>query len=326
MDAKTILVTGIGGNVGQGILRNLISSGYPIRLIGTNISSFTAGNHWVDKFYLLPFAYDINYIQAVKEIVEKENVDLIIPSTDYESYHLAQRQEEIGCLLAASDPDVCEIYLDKYLTYKQHLNYNIPFAKSCLPSEFSNQYIKALAKPRKGRGSRGLLFNVKDTTALSDTEYVVQEQVEGREITTAVYRRYHDSKIHGVITMERLLDNGATVYCKVIKEYDEVLKAIAQQMCASLPGLKGSFNIQSIVTKEQTIVPFEINCRISGTNSIRAGFGFEDVLYTVEELLWNIKPSTIKLTQGMAYRYLSDVIYPSVNGLKGDKTDNFIEF
>ena len=40
MEKRTVLVTGIGGNVGQGILRNIRSLNLPIRLIGTDIIDF----------------------------------------------------------------------------------------------------------------------------------------------------------------------------------------------------------------------------------------------------------------------------------------------
>ena len=74
--------------------------------------------------------------------------------------------------------------------------------------------------------------------------------------------------------------------------------------------LRGAANLQSIVTKEGEIYPFEVNCRISGTNSIRANFGFKDVQYTLEEYLYKQEPSPIQLSKGVAVRILMDVIYP----------------
>lgn len=324
METKTILVTGIGGNVGQGIIRNILGTGYPVRIIGTNITAFSAGNHLVDVFYKTPFGYEPDYITVIKHIVEQEKVDLIIPSTDFESYYLALA--ELPCKVSGSSAEVSGIYLDKYLTFLNHKKTGIAFAESCLPSEYKVQFAKALAKPRKGRGSRGLIFNVTDISLLIDEEYMIQELHTGTEITTAVYRRYSDGEVHGLITMERSLENGATTYCKVVDEYDKQVWEIVKAMCNNQSGLKGAFNIQSIVTKDGKIVPFEINCRISGTNSIRSGFGFKDVQYTIEELLWNIKPEKPQITKGIAYRYLADVIYPDASTLKGNNFDKFKVF
>jgi carbamoyl-phosphate synthase large subunit len=323
LETKTVLVTGIGGNVGQGIIRNILSTSYPIRIVGTNISDFSAGNHLVDSFYKVPFGYDANYIPIIKEIINKERVDLIISSTDFESYFLALNKNDINCQIAGSEIDASEIYLDKYLTYIHHKSANIPFAKSCLPSEFKGQFSKSLAKPRKGRGSKGLIFDLKVVSGLSDEEYMIQEMHTGIEITSAVYRRYKDGIIHGIISMERSLENGATTYCKVTRKFDAQVLKIAQDMCEKTPGLKGAFNIQSIVKNNDEVVPFEINCRISGTNSIRAGFGFKDVNYTIEELLWGFEPLRPIIKEGLAYRILTDVIYTDSENLIGNNQDEF---
>jgi carbamoyl-phosphate synthase large subunit len=111
-----------------------------------------------------------------------------------------------------------------------------------------------------------------------------------------------------------------------VEEYDTQVLKIAQAMCDNNPGLKGAFNIQSIANQNGEVVPFEINCRISGTNSIRSGFGFKDVQYTIEELLWNKEPLKPLITKGVAYRILTDVIYTDVESLKGNNTDKFILF
>lgn len=326
MEAKTVLVTGIGGNVGQGIVRNILETKYPVRIIGINITDFSAGNHMIDTFYKVPFGYDPQYIPIIKNIIEKEAVDLILPSTDFEAYYLALAQSELSCTVAGSAFETGEIYLDKYITYQNHKEAGIEFAESCLPSEFTGQYKRALAKPRKGRGSKGLIFDITDTSGLKDDEYMVQDMHSGREVTTAVYKRYSDGALHGLITLERSLENGATVYCRVMDDYDDKITAIAEKMCKKHSGLKGSFNIQSIITDSGEVIPFEINCRISGTNSIRSGFGFKDVQYTIEELLWNISPVTPQITKGEAFRFLTDVIYPDANNLKGNNSDNFKVF
>lgn len=324
MVTRKVLVTGIGGNVGQGILRNIKHTQYPITIIGTDISKMSAGNHLVDVFYEVPFSYEEKYIDTIVEIVLKEKVDLIIPSTDYEMFYLSIHQNSFSCKIASSGPLPAKIYLDKYLTAQYHKEKGIPFVESCLPSLYNGQYDNAIAKPRKGRGSRGLIKYLKSTDGLSDEEYLVQRLCDGIEITTAVYVSYKTGKFHGLITMERSLENGATTFCKVIKEYDCEMEKIAFEMI-KCSNLKGAFNIQSMVTNNGKIFPFEINCRISGTNSIRSHFGFTDVKYTLDELLYDQLPETVKILTGTAYRYLADIIYPA--GISsGNNMDNFILF
>ena len=307
MEEKTILVTGIGGNVGQGVLRNIRSTKPEIKIVGTDISSFTPGNHLCDITYLLPYAYTENYIAEIKKIIIAERVDLIIPTTDYEVYYLSLNKTEIGTKVAASESSIALKYLDKYLTYLHHLENDIPFAKSWLPSTYDGSCNSVILKPREGRGSRGVQINPPSIKDFNDT-YMVQPLHIGVEITTAFYVK-RDGTLHGLFTMERELNNGATSKSKTTKKYDIELEKIISKMI-ECGGLYGSINLQSIVDENNCVIPFEVNCRISGTNSIRHNLGFQDVKYTIEEYVFGLNPSPIKAIEGIAIRMLTDIIYP----------------
>lgn len=311
MEKRTVLVTGIGGNVGQGILRNIASLNLPIRLIGTDIASFSPGNHLCHQSYKVPYSYDENYIPTIQSIIESEKVDLILPSTDYEVYYLSENKSKLNAKVVASDANTAKIYLDKYETYLYLSQNKIPFAKSWIAREYDFSEKEIIAKPREGRGSRGIILNPENPTQLPE-DYMIQSLHRGIEITTAVYVT-KEGKLHGVFTMERSLTNGTTTESKVVFQYDEIVSKMAQKMI-DLGGLVGSFNIQSIVTSSGEIVPFEINCRISGTNSIRHNLGFQDVKYAIQEYLLNEKPDNPKPMEGIATRILMDVIYPNAKG------------
>lgn len=310
MEAKTVLVTGIGGNVGQGILRNIASLNLSIRLIGTDIASFTPGNHLCDAAYKVPYSYDESFIPTLQNIIDKEKVDLVLPSTDYEVYYLSQNAEKLNAIVVASDAKTAKTYLDKYESHVYLSQNNIPFAKSWLTGDYDFSEKEIIAKPREGRGSRGILLNPENPNQLPNG-YMIQPLAKGIEITTAVYVT-KQGKLHGLFTMERSLTNGTTTESKVVFQYDDRMTVIAEKMIA-LGGLVGSFNIQSIVTTEGEIVPFEINCRISGTNSIRHNLGFQDVKYAIQEYLLNEAPDEPKPIEGIATRILMDVVYPNTS-------------
>ncbi|MFD0962622.1 ATP-grasp domain-containing protein [Pseudofulvibacter geojedonensis] len=310
MEEKVVLVTGIGGNVGQGIIRNIRSLSYNIKIIGTNVIAFTEGNHLCDATYITPYAYDDGYVDSIVKIVKKEIVDLILPSTDYESYYLSKFINKIACTVVTSPFSTLEVYIDKYKTYNFHKQNNIPFAQSVLPSHYKGEFNECIAKPREGRGSRGIEINPKQYNYL-DKDYLIQELHRGKELTTAFYVT-KDNELHGFISLERSLSNGATKQCEVVTEYDDKIKNILLKIINCID-IKGSANMQFIVTDKGEIVPFEINCRISGTNSIRHNFGFQDVKYTLQEYLYKEKLDLPKITKGKAIRILMDVIYPDLN-------------
>ena len=120
MEEKTILVTGIGGNVGQGIIKNIRSLDYQFRIIGTNTLSMSSGNYLVNEFYEVPYSFDeTNFLSSIRQIVENEKVDLIIPSTDYEMFVLSNSLFE-NVTIASSGKKASSIYLDKYDSFLHH--------------------------------------------------------------------------------------------------------------------------------------------------------------------------------------------------------------
>jgi carbamoyl-phosphate synthase large subunit len=320
---RTVLVTGIGGNVGQGILRNIRKLGLPIRLIGTNTEPVSSGNHLCDRVYAVPWGYDPGYADAVRRIALKENVDLIIPSTDYESYHLALARRTLP-RVASSSARVNRICLDKWETSRVFLRASIPFAETFLPSGYGGQFAEIVVKPREGRGSRGLVMDPARVDTFPDT-YVVQRRYQGKELTTGFYVT-RKGDLHGQITFERVLYSGLTGRCSVTDRYDTGIVRIIGAMIKAIP-VRGSINIQSIATSDGQIIPFEVNARISGTNSIRSHFGFDDVLYTLEEYLYGRRPSAVRVRKGSAIRVIMDVIYPGVElSHISDSTDEHFIF
>jgi len=307
MEAKNILVTGIGGNVGQGILRNLRVSGYSLRLVGSNVSKTSAGNHLCDKIYELPYARDEAYIPAVQELCDTEDIHLIIPSTDYESLCLARHRDKLP-EVAACPYETVLTFTDKLETYRYLSHRDIPFAECCPPSEYQGQFESFIVKPREGRGSRNLHFNPARWDGFPDEEYTVQKLHLGKEITTAFYVDLTGNLV-GHISLLRTLVNGATVFCRVTHACDREIERIIREMMAALE-IRGACNIQYILDEQGQLHPFEINCRISGTNSVRANFGFNDTVWTIEERLYGKSIDKPEIRSGAAYRILMDVIFP----------------
>ena len=315
--SKCVLITGIGGNVGQGIVRNILSFGYNVKIIGTDIEAVTGGNHLCDKVHKVPFSTAPGYISSIVKICKKEKVDMIIPSTDYEIYFLAKAVDKLP-LLASSDEDTAYIFLNKYKTWLEFKKLSIPFAETTLPSLYNNEFEEIIVKPIEGRGSRGIHFNPAHPKEFSDN-FIIQKLYKGTEITTAFYVT-KQKRLLGHITLEKTVFHGVTKLCEVIFDYDKKIEKIIKKIVKNFR-IKGSCNIQSIVDEKDNIIPFEINCRLSGTNSIRGHFGFEDVRYTLDEYLFNKRPKRPIVKKGAAVRLLMDVIYSGV-GLKKikDKT------
>lgn len=303
---KSIIVTGIGGVVGQGILRNVRAMGMDIPVIGVNVDRVSAGNHLCDHVHEVPYAYDDGYIEAMQRVEREHGAGLILPSTDYEAYHLALHQADFLGKIAVSPAETVAFCLDKYVNFQRFSEAGVRFAASFLPSEYQGQFAKTVVKPREGRGSRNIHVDPPAPEQFDDS-YVVQEYLDGPELTTTFYV-CQDGSLHGFITLQRQLELGNTSRCEVVDDYDAELGELLKRMLQAFP-FRGSCNIQSRVTSHG-VVPFEINCRISGTNSVRSQFGFPDVAYAVRELLLGEPLPPPRISKGSALRIMMDVIYP----------------
>ena len=169
-----------------------------------------------------------------------------------------------------------------------------------------NEFENYIVKPREGRGSRGISINPKLPDSFSD-EYMIQSLHEGVEVTIAFYVNKYNN-LHGFVTQERTLEAGATKNSKITKKHDDIVLPVLEKIIAVTP-IQGSANLQAIITDERQIFPFEVNCRISGTNSMRSQFGFKDVKYTLQEYLYNKKPDKAEIKEGVATRIVMDVIF-----------------
>lgn len=307
--SATVVVTGIGGNVGQGILRNIRRRFPDLRLVGTNNEAFSGGNHLCDAVYAVPFGDSEAYLPAIADIVARESAALIVPATDLEAHHLSVHRAALPAAVAVSPAESTALFLDKWRTAEAFARHGIAFAASCLPDEYCGQFPRVLAKPRAGRGSRGVVRDPERPDAFA-ADHVLQELLDGPELTTAFYVTRAGALL-GQLTMERRLANGATERCRVTHDHDAEIESIVRAMVAHFP-LVGSINVQSIVVAGSP-VPFEVNARISGTNSIRWQFGFDDVTWTIEEWLHGGTPGPPRITGGTAVRVLTDVVYPELD-------------
>jgi len=325
MDAikQNILVTGIGGVVGQGVIKNIRRSFPNFAVFGTDTNPFSTGHFLCDDVKEVPEGNDPDYIQAIKELCSQWSVCLVIPGTDLEMLLLKKHEKQLSCPVAGSPFETVKFCYDKWLCYEALQSRNIPFARSFInDSDIPKHLSQLIAKPRKGRGSRGIIINPKKIGSLLERDYLIQEFWEGIEITTAFFVN-RENKVLGEITFKRDLVHGNTTFAEVTFEHRTEINKIIHALIENY-SFRGSLNIQSIVTKNGEIVPFEINCRVSGTNSFRYHFGMKDIEYTIQDYLMpEIELQEMTITKGCVVRHINDVVYPGIE-LKNIKNKNDI--
>lgn len=282
--SKVVLITGIGGDISQGVATILKESRSDLRLIGVDIHDEHGGRMFVNEFYLVPKASDPGYLDAIKDIVRKCSVDMVIPMSEPElavTRPFAELAPGVKWITAGDH--VVRTGLDKLETMRALTDLGLPVPWTKPVTDGPPITFPCILKNRSGSGSRAVftVTNEEDVDYLAKRypDAIYQELLEpaDREVTCAVYRR-RDGEVSSLLMLRRLT-GGFTGWAKVIDD------AETSQMCERIAeglDLRGSMNIQLRLTENGPRV-FEINPRFSSTVLMRHKIGFSDVLWALDE-------------------------------------------
>jgi carbamoyl-phosphate synthase large subunit len=283
--SKIVLITGIGGDISQGVATILRECRPDLRLIGIDVHSQHGGHRFVDFFTTVPSASDAGYLEAVRAVVIDHSVDVVIPMSEPELAALHPFAELApGVRWISAGPHVVEAGLDKLETARALAKMGLPVPWTIPVDEGGPAAIPCVLKNRFGSGSRAEfgVENDEDVVYLAKRypEAVFQEMLlpANREVTCAVYRA-RDGRI-STLQMLRRPTGGFTGWAKVIDDPE------ASKMCEQIAeglDLRGAMNVQLRLTDSGPRV-FEINPRFSSTVLMRHRLGFTDVLWALDEV------------------------------------------
>lgn len=310
---KTIAVTGVGGGVGQSILKSLKNSGY--RIICMDADSLAVGLFAAEQAYLIPYASDVNFISRVLEICVEESVDLLFPGMDAELMVFATNVDRfinIGTKVVVSSPQVVAISDNKQLLYDRlhKLGINVPFTASVDDYFIHNGSFPLIIKQKVGGARSKNVFLVKNEEEWGSlfkkihsdkSNYIAMEYVEGDEYTCGSVNL--NNECYGVIVMRRILRDGDTHKCFV-----ELNHIVESEVLRVLDAIKpfGACNVQ-IRVKGNVPYVFEINARCSGTTAARTLSGFNEPLMIADFLLFDIHPEYL-IKEQTILRYWNEIV------------------
>jgi carbamoyl-phosphate synthase large subunit len=170
----TVLVTGAGSLLGQGILRALRASSLRLRIIAVDPNALSAGLYWADAAHLIPTATEPGYLPSIGAIFAQEKPDAVLIGTDVELGVFAEHRErierEFSTHVIVSDPQVVAIADDKWKSYEFFKANGFDCPESCLPGDEDELIAKVdfplIVKPRVGARSVGVEL-VRDRQELS---------------------------------------------------------------------------------------------------------------------------------------------------------------
>jgi carbamoyl-phosphate synthase large subunit len=114
----TVLVTASGAPGTAALLHSLSENGErAVRLVGTDMSERSIGRHLCDAFHLVPAGSDPGFAAAIRELVEREAVDAVLPQSSFDLQGLAAHRDEFPVPVLVSAPDTITRSNDKAETY-----------------------------------------------------------------------------------------------------------------------------------------------------------------------------------------------------------------
>ena len=287
----TVLVTASGAPGTAALLRALRTNGERgVRIVGIDMSPQAIGRQFADRFYVVPPGRDPGFVDAVLDIVRRENIDVVLPQSSFDLLTLAEARERfMATTVLVSPPEAIRTANDKAATYAllERLGLRAPAwrkvagarALSLAAQELGYPELAICFKPVFSSGSRG--FRVLDATVdrakqlfeerpgnlamrLGDVlellpdeggpDLLVMELATGRERTVDGIARSGQVVLGHAKTRESMRA-GLAMYFETLN--DHWLLEVAQRIVAEL-GIEYFFNIQLV--GEHVI---EINPRIS---------------------------------------------------------------
>lgn len=283
---KTLLITGIGGDIGQSIARIVRDVRPGWRILGVDVHARHAGSLVADACEEVAYASDPSYPADLARIVDEHRVDLCLPTSEAEIAVLAGMEaDRIGtALVVGICRPVVEVGMDKLATAEFIRSLGLP-APWTLPASVDSlpESYPCIYKPRRAAGSKGVVLcqdRVEAGLLAERTQAAVfQEYLEpaDKEVTCAVFRDRRGTTT--VLPMLRQLAGGLTAWAQVIDAPEAVCqcKALADAL-----ELRGPMNVQMRITAHGPRI-FEINPRLSSTVYMRHLMGFQDLRWLLDD-------------------------------------------
>lgn len=302
----TVGVTGVGGGVGQSILRAIMYNNLQTRTIGMDMRPMNSGMYWTDRAYLVPpVAREAEYIERLLEICRREQMDVLIPGLDFELATLARYRDQFlewGCVIIVGSPEAVHLSSDKRALYEFARPRALPFVATHTLLEarenLSELVFPVIAKPRAGSASVGarLLYSAEELLSIPASEdLIVQTYLPpvvagtptddtrswgGRlnqinEISAQFFVDRTGAILGDFVSVNRLKDG---VPVEVVPDPDSpaLRDGLPLVQALAAEGLRGPINLQGRLTPEG-VKFFEINARFTGITGVRAAMGFREV-------------------------------------------------
>lgn len=112
--AIRVLVTGAGSGLGNNVMRSLRAADATLVIVGCHDDRFELKKSDADRHYLLPSPDQRIFAERLDRLVERERIDVVIPTSDRDVRALSRRRRRLGRRLFLPGPRAIALGQDKY--------------------------------------------------------------------------------------------------------------------------------------------------------------------------------------------------------------------
>ena len=292
--ATRVLVTAVGGDLGQALVKAFRIGEADFEIIGCDLDSSGVGGAFVSAFEAVPAAADsAGYVSAIDDLCKRQAIDAVIPASEAEILVLARLGPSLpgGTSIICQPVDWLQTFGDK-LRCMQALKPHLPLVGFADSSDGKSvqQLVDEVGFPlvvkmRRSSGSQGIrvVHNTEELErCVADRPASVVQQFmddcEG-EFSVGVFASRHFTE---VLAFRREL-RGWGCSCFAETSQDSVVTGYALEF-ARASHLQGSANIQ-LRKSAGRVYLLEVNARFSSLVAARALCGFRDAEWSVQTAL-----------------------------------------
>ena len=272
---KKVLITATGAVATDITIKSLKRMGFSI--VGCNMypKEWVVESCEVDVFYKIPpVSDDSNWLNTIKEICIKENINFLLPMIDYEIDLLNKNREwfeKHNVVLCISPETTIDLIRNKK-HFQDFVALECPNIKS-IPTKFVKEIEKldwkypVVCKPYNGRSSQGLMYIHNDQewqefiSTADINKYIVEPFIKGPLVMVEVVRQNNPVKSVAMSRREILsTPNGCALTVYVFK--DEQLEERTKDLANKL-NIIGDVNFEYILDENGEYHLVECNPRFS---------------------------------------------------------------
>ncbi|GIV26328.1 MAG: hypothetical protein KatS3mg027_0142 [Bacteroidia bacterium] len=321
-----ILITCGGGIQGLTLIKNLKAFSKDIQICVIDFFEDNISKYFVDDYFISPpVSEEKNYVNFIKNIVEKNSIKYVLPATAIDLKILSELKDDFiqsyNCQIICPSPEIVGIFLDKKKTINYFQENGLPIQNVVNP--YKKESYPLFVKKNDDWGGRNCMkldtFNDFEKIFLSSNskydvnKYVFVPYLESFEEFSYDFSVSYNGNVSDFQIRKRIkIFSGFAVISEYhdityLQSHEKIINKIKQVFSNSK--FYGFYNIQVLSANEQLFIS-DVNPRM-GTSSLIPSNNLQ-IINNVFSRVNDIQSYPINF-KGKCVRYIEEKWLPKIN-------------